>query len=85
MRAFAPVIFDATHAVQMPGGASGKSSGKKEFVAPLSKAAAAVSVDGFFFESHINPENALSDGPNMITPKELQTLINSIKSIQKAL
>jgi 2-dehydro-3-deoxyphosphooctonate aldolase (KDO 8-P synthase) len=81
MRAFAPVIFDATHAVQMPGGASGKSSGKKEFVAPLSRAAAAVGVDGFFFESHIDPSTALSDGPNMITPNELRSLVEIIKKI----
>lgn len=85
MRAYAPVLFDATHAVQMPGGASGKSSGKKEFVAPLSRAAAAVGVDGFFFESHIDPNTALSDGPNMITPNELKTLVKTVQNIQKAI
>jgi 2-dehydro-3-deoxyphosphooctonate aldolase (KDO 8-P synthase) len=81
MREFAPVVFDATHAVQMPGGASGKSSGKREFVAPLSRAAAAVGVDGFFFESHIDPSSALSDGPNMITPKKLKDLVYVVKQI----
>ncbi len=82
MREFAPVIFDATHSVQMPGGADGKSSGKREFVAPLAKAAAAVGVDGFFFETHIDPDNALSDGANMLNLKDLDTLITDIKKLQ---
>jgi 2-dehydro-3-deoxyphosphooctonate aldolase (KDO 8-P synthase) len=81
MRNFAPVVFDATHSVQMPGGAGGKSSGKREFVAPLSKAAAAVGVDGFFFETHYNPNKALSDGPNMITPEMLKNILTDIDCI----
>ena len=81
MRNFAPVIFDATHSVQMPGGAGGKSSGKREFVAPLSKAAAAVGVDGFFFETHYNPDEALSDGANMITPDTLNDILKNIECI----
>ncbi len=85
MRHFAPVIFDATHAVQMPGGAGGKSSGNKEFVAPLSRAAAAVGVDGFFFETHYDPSCALSDGPNMVTPAELETIVDDIFKIRGAL
>ena len=83
MRNFAPVIFDATHSVQMPGGAGGKSSGKREFVAPLSKAAAAVGIDGFFFETHYNPDEALSDGANMITPKMLKETLKEIDCINK--
>ena len=83
MRDFAPVIFDATHAVQMPGGAGGKSTGKREFVAPLAKAAAAVGVDGFFFETHYNPSVALSDGDNMLTLEELESTISSIQKIQE--
>jgi len=83
MRNFAPVIFDATHSVQMPGGAGGKSSGKREFVAPLSKAAAAVGVDGFFFETHYNPDEALSDGANMITPDMLKNTLENIECISK--
>ena len=79
MRNFAPVIFDATHSVQMPGGANGKSSGKREFVAPLSRAAAGVGVDGFFFETHIDPDNALSDGANMLKLEDLDKLVNNIK------
>ena len=83
MRNFAPVVFDATHSVQMPGGAGGKSSGKREFVAPLSKAAAAVGVDGFFFETHYNPDEALSDGANMITPDMLKEILEDIECINK--
>ena len=85
MKKFAPVIFDATHSVQMPGAAGGKSGGRKEFVEPLAKAAAAVGVDGFFFETHYNPEEALSDGPNMVTLEELKNILNKIDKIQEAL
>jgi 2-dehydro-3-deoxyphosphooctonate aldolase (KDO 8-P synthase) len=83
MRKFAPVIFDATHSVQMPGGAGGKSGGKREYVPVLSKAAAAVGVDGFFFETHYNPDEALSDGPNMITPDTLDNILKNIDCINK--
>ena len=79
MREFAPVIFDATHSVQMPGGANGKSSGQREFVAPLSRAAAAVGVDGFFFETHTNPNKALSDGANMVNLEELKNIIDDVQ------
>ena len=85
MRDFAPVIFDVTHAVQMPGGANGKSTGKKEFVAPLSRAAAGVGVDGFFFETHIDPSCALSDGPNMVNIAEFDIIVENIKKIQDAI
>jgi len=85
MRKFAPVIFDATHSVQMPGGAGGKSSGKREFVAPLSRAAAAVGVDGFFFETHFDPSIALSDGANMLKLDELKKCIKDIFAIRDAL
>ncbi len=85
MRAFAPVIFDATHAVQMPGGAGGKSTGKREFVPPLSRAAAALGVDGFFFETHFDPSIALSDGPNMLPLEDLYQSIETIKKIQSVL
>jgi 2-dehydro-3-deoxyphosphooctonate aldolase (KDO 8-P synthase) len=82
MRQFAPVIFDATHSVQMPGGANGKSSGKREFVAPLAKAAAAIGVDGYFFETHYNPDEALSDGANMLQLDDLKILLNDIDKIR---
>ncbi len=84
MRRFAPVVFDATHAVQMPGGAGGKSAGAREFVAPLARAAAAVGVDGFFFETHYDPSCALSDGPNMVTPAELEKIVDDIFKIKTA-
>ncbi|NPA73154.1 MAG: 3-deoxy-8-phosphooctulonate synthase [Epsilonproteobacteria bacterium] len=85
MREFAPVIFDATHSVQMPGAEGGKSGGKREFVAPLSRAAAAVGVDGFFFESHFDPSIALSDGANMLRLEELKKSIKDIFAIKEAL
>jgi 2-dehydro-3-deoxyphosphooctonate aldolase (KDO 8-P synthase) len=83
MREFAPVVFDATHSVQMPGGAGGKSSGKREYVPILSRAAAAVGVDGFFFETHYNPDEALSDGANMITPDMLENTLKDIECLRK--
>ncbi|WP_331774461.1 3-deoxy-8-phosphooctulonate synthase [Sulfurospirillum sp. 1612] len=85
MSEFAPVIFDATHSVQMPGAAGGSSGGKREFVAPLSRAAAAIGVDGFFFETHTNPDVALCDGPNMLTLEQLKKAIEDINKIQKSL
>ena len=81
MRDYAPVIFDVTHSVQMPASGSSSSGGDSSFVAPLSRAAAAVGVDGFFFETHFDPSIALSDGPNMIKLDELKTLIEEIKAI----
>ena len=83
MRQFAPVIFDATHAVQMPGAAGGKSGGDSRFVAPLSRAAAAVGVDGFFTETHVSPKEALSDGPNMITPQALKVLVHQLLALSE--
>jgi len=82
MRQFAPVIFDVTHSVQMPGGAGGKSGGKREFAPYLAKAAAAVGVDGFFIETHPNPEVALSDGPNMVPLSEMEALLSKLLAIR---
>ncbi len=70
-----PVIFDATHSVQEPGGLGEKSGGKREFVSTLSKAAAAVGVAGIFIETHNDPDNAPSDGPNMLRIEKLESLI----------
>lgn len=81
MRQYAPVIFDVTHSVQMPGGAGGKSGGKREFAPYLAKAAAAVGVDGFFIETHPDPDKALSDGPNMIPLTEMESLLKTLKAI----
>lgn len=82
MREFAPVIFDATHSVQMPGGANGKSSGDSSFAPILARAAAAVGIDGLFAETHIDPKNALSDGANMLKPDELEYLVTDMLKIQ---
>jgi 2-dehydro-3-deoxyphosphooctonate aldolase (KDO 8-P synthase) len=75
----APVIFDATHSVQQPGGQGGSSGGQREFVETLSRAAVAVGVAGLFIETHEDPDNAPSDGPNMVPlddmPRLLETLL----------
>ncbi len=70
-----PTVFDATHSVQLPGAAGGKSGGQREFVAPLARAALAAGADGLFIETHPDPDNALSDGPNMIPLDALAELI----------
>lgn len=85
MRKFAPVIFDVTHSVQMPGAAGGKSGGDSSFAPYLARAAAAVGTDGFFIETHYSPESALSDGANMIKTSELKNLIESIFNIRNAI
>lgn len=85
MRQFAPVIFDATHSVQMPGLGGGKSSGKSEFIEPLARAAAAVGVDGFFFETHIDPCKALCDGDNQLTPQRLKNCVQTLLQISACL
>ena len=78
-----PVIFDATHSVQMPTAQDGKTGGDSSMVPYLAKAAAAVGVDGFFFETHFDPSCALSDGPNMLKLEDLDNLITKIKKIQE--
>lgn len=86
MRRFGyPVVFDATHSVQLPGGAGTKSGGQREFVAPLACAAAGAGCDGFFMEVHPNPDSALSDGPNMVPLSELKALLERILRICDAL
>ena len=80
-----PVIFDATHSVQRPGGNGTSSGGNREFVAPLARAAAAVGIDGLFLETHPHPEKALSDGPNSVPLDELKRLLTSVKEINDAL
>jgi len=76
-----PVIFDATHAVQLPGGAGGVSGGQRQFVGPLSRAAAGVGIDGLFWEVHDDPEKALCDGPNSLVLKNLPRLLEDILAI----
>lgn len=81
MRQFTPVVFDATHSVQRPGGLGGKSGGDRQFAPYLAKAAAAVGVDGFFIETHPAPEKSLSDGPNLVPLGEMRDLLKSILEI----
>ena len=86
MKAFGhPVIFDATHSVQMPGAGKGTTSGKREFVPPLSRAAIAAGADGLFLEVHPDPERALSDGPNQIALDSLETVIGPVLAVWKTL
>ena len=79
-----PTVFDATHAVQLPGAGGGKSSGQREFVAPLAKAALAAGAEGLFIETHPDPANAISDGPNMIALNDLPALIDSCLAVWRA-
>ena len=76
-----PVVFDATHSVQLPGGGGNKSSGQREFIAPLARAAAAAGCDGFFMEVHPDPDSALSDGPNMVPLNRLKDLLQQLLEI----
>ncbi len=85
MREFAPVIFDATHSVQMPGSGGGKTGGDSSMVPHLARSAAAVGVDGFFFETHFDPTCALSDGANMLRLEDLEKTIDKIKLIRGVL
>lgn len=86
LRSFgSPVIFDATHSVQLPGAGGGKSSGQREFVEPLAKAALAAGAQGLFIETHPDPENALSDGPNMIPLSELESVLRRCLAVWRSL
>jgi len=86
MRQFGyPVVYDATHSVQLPGGKGGCSGGQREFVTGLSRAAVAFGCDGLFLEVHPNPDKAPCDGPNTIELKELEKLLRQIKRIKTAL
>ena len=80
-----PVIFDATHSVQQPGGQGSSSGGQREFVAPLARAAMAVGIDGLFMEVHPDPEQALSDGPNMVSLHRLEPLLAQLINIRSAI
>ena len=79
----APVIFDATHAVQQPGGQGTSSGGDRRFVAPLARAAVAVGVAGLFIETHQDPDRAPSDGPNMVALKDFGPLIAHLQEIDR--
>lgn len=85
MRQYAPVIYDATHSVQLPGGLGTASSGQREFIYPLAKAAVSVGIDGLFFETHPDPSKALSDGPNQIPLSEFPDIIRKLIKLRSFL
>ncbi len=78
-----PIIFDATHSVQQPGGLGTSSGGNREFIPALSRAAVAVGCDGLFMEVHFNPDRALSDGPNMWPLEKLERLLKELQAIDR--
>ena len=78
-----PVIMDATHSVQLPGGLGKSTGGQREFVPVLARAAIAVGVSGLFIETHPNPDKALSDGPNMLPLAEMKALLETLKSLDE--
>ena len=79
-----PIIFDATHSVQIPSGAGGKSGGQREFIEPLVRGAVAVGVDGIFLEVHERPDEAKCDGPNAMPLDRLPALLKQIKMLDEA-
>jgi len=84
MRGFGyPVVFDATHAVQLPGAGGSASSGERQYVPHLAKAAAAVGIDALFMEVHECPDKALCDGPNMLNMDELPALLQQVQAIDR--
>ena len=82
-RTGAPVIFDATHSVQQPGGQGTSSGGEREFVPVLARAAVAVGVAGVFIETHQDPDHAPSDGPNMMPLKDMEALLRTLIAFDK--
>ena len=78
-----PIVFDATHSVQQPGGMGDKSGGERKFVSHLSRAAVAVGITAVFIETHQDPDNAPSDGPNMVPLNEMDSLVNKLLEIDK--
>ena len=78
-----PIVFDATHSVQQPGGMGEKSGGQREFVPYLARAAIAVGVGAIFMETHEDPDNAPSDGPNMVPLSEVKALLKKLTEIDK--
>lgn len=80
-----PVIFDATHSIQLPGGAGSRSGGQREFAPPLARAAVAAGADGVFMEVHPDPDRALCDGPNSLQLDGVEQLLQELMSIQKVL
>lgn len=84
MRAMAPVVFDATHSVQIPGGLGTTSGGQRQYVPVLARAAVAVGIDALFMEIHADPDRALSDGPNMVPLDQLEPLLAELLALHAA-
>ncbi len=78
-----PVIFDATHSVQQPGGMGSSSGGQREMIPPLARAAVAVGIAGVFMETHPNPEKALSDGPNSWPLPRMEALLRNLAEVDR--
>jgi len=78
-----PVVFDATHSVQLPGGAGTASAGQRQFVGDLSRAAVAIGIDGLFWEVHECPDDALCDGPNSLFLSDVKPMLEKIMAIDK--
>jgi len=85
MRKYAPVVMDATHSVQLPGGLGGSSDGRRDMIAVLARAAMAVGIDGLFLETHPNPEKALCDGPNSLYLKDMHALLSRLQKVRSAI
>jgi 2-dehydro-3-deoxyphosphooctonate aldolase (KDO 8-P synthase) len=79
-----PVIFDATHSVQLPGAGGDKSAGQREFAPVLARSAVAAGADGVFIETHPNPDRAMSDGPNMIPLREMESVLKTLVKVRSA-
>lgn len=84
MRRFAPVVFDATHSVQRPGGLGGATGGNREYVAPLARAAVAFGIDALFLETHPRPDESPSDGPNMVPLDQMESLLTELLAVRQA-
>jgi 2-dehydro-3-deoxyphosphooctonate aldolase (KDO 8-P synthase) len=84
MRSFAPVVFDATHSVQRPGGMGHATGGNREYVAPLARAAVAFGVDALFLETHPRPDESPSDGPNMVPLDQMEGLLQRLLAVRQA-
>lgn len=82
MRQYSPVVFDATHSVQRPGGLGDKTGGNREYVAPLARAAVAFGIDGLFLETHPQPDQSPSDGPNMVPLDNMGALLDQLLAIR---
>ena len=84
MREFAPVVFDATHSVQLPSSGNGVTGGQPQFIPVLARAAVAAGVDGIFMEVHDNPAEAKSDGPNAVPLEQLRDVLNELLAVHRA-